>query len=694
MESKLLLTTLTAITVLLLVPCSLCLAQAESLLEQAEDYIDEGDYEQAEAIYKAIIAADANSDEAFTAQQRLVFLYAEQGNQIKEDEAFEKLVTDFSEKEGLPSFLLGQLGNRYRELGRCHKARKVYQYIIDTWPNDNHAMYAQTGLVKAYLQEQDYTEAVSAVDGLFNRYASNANLPGVAFDLGYEFRSKKKWNKARELFRYYVANSPQDAQAMRAQRLAAKACVRLGDDAAIDTEIGKLLSIFGMIPGITTEIMELAGDCEEHDRFEKALVLYQHVINHWPQDEQAIWAKKGIAQAYVELGDDDKVQETLSQLLATFGGHHDIAEAVDNVADGYRKVGQYEKARQWHQYVVDHWPQDEHALEAQEGVVISNIALGNQTAAQAAVDKLISDFNSSAEEIAEAIDDVADACGTKRNYTKARQLYQYIVTSWPTAEYAVEAQADVVRFSILLGDEAGAQAAYDKLLADFGGHKNAAEEVEDLADLYRERQDYIKARGLYQHIVTNWPTTDRALNAQGRVADCCIRLGDKTGAQAAYDGMLAAFGNHPQLSESIYFDAEEYIKRGMELENSADLVGAQQYYRKGLVILEKILNDFPTTSYTPEACCWAGDTYFRLDKYADSLRCFQKVVDNHPKYTYAWHAQFMVGRNYEGMMSLGLLPAAEVMPLIKAAFEELISKYPKCRSAEYAQDWLDTNPAE
>ena len=156
-----------------------CLADVSDQFEQAERYREDGNYAQAEAIYKAIVAADANSDEAFTAQQRLVFLYAERGNQIREGEAFEKLVTDFSEKESLPSFLLGQLGNRYRELDRCQKARQVYQYVIDKWPNDNHAMYAQTGLVNAYLQEGDYTGAVSAVDVLFNRYVSNENLPEV-----------------------------------------------------------------------------------------------------------------------------------------------------------------------------------------------------------------------------------------------------------------------------------------------------------------------------------------------------------------------------------------------------------------------------------------------------------------------------------------------------------------------------------
>jgi len=584
-------------------------------------------------------------------------------------------------------------------------------------------------------------------------------------------------------YRQIVASKPGTDEALNAQEKLACLYVAWAKQPEADAAYQELLANYSQRAGIAEAVDHVADAYRKIENFQKARQCDQYIVDQWPDADHAAEAQAGVVRASILMGDEIGAQAAMNKLLSSFASSTHVAKAVDNVADDYHKAGQYEKSRQWYQYVVDHWPQDEHALKAQKGVVISNIVLGDQTAAHAAVDKLISDFNSNAEEIADTIDNVADdyRYGKMTNYIKAKQLYQYIATSWPTAEYAVEAQGDVVRCSILLGDEAGAQAAIDKLLADFGGHKNAAKEVDQLANLYRERMDYIKARDLYQYIVTNWPTTNRAVNAQGRVADCCILLGDETGAQAAYDklladfggrtnvakavdhvanayramrnytkakqlyqhiatswptaeyavktqsdvircsillgdeagaqaaydGMLAAFGNHPRLPESMYFVAEEYIKRGMELENSTDLVGAQQYYRKGLVILEKILNDFPPTSYTPEVCYIAGDTYFRLADYANSgdtdlrladytnsLECFQKVTKDYPGYEYAWHAQFMLGRSYEGMMSLGHLSEAKANPLISAAYEELIEKYPTCQSVEYAQDWLDKNTAK
>jgi hypothetical protein len=76
------------------------------------------------------------------------------------------------------------------------------------------------------------------------------------------------------------------------------------------------------------------------------------------------------------MADETGTQEAMNNLLTDFASSPHIAKAVDDVADDYRKAGQYEKSRQWHQYVVDHWPQDERASQAQRGVAISNIVLG------------------------------------------------------------------------------------------------------------------------------------------------------------------------------------------------------------------------------------------------------------------------------------------------------------------------------
>jgi len=55
--------------------------EASVLLEQAEQYVREANYPDAEAIYKSVVADYPGTDDAFTAQGRLAMLYLRWGNQ-------------------------------------------------------------------------------------------------------------------------------------------------------------------------------------------------------------------------------------------------------------------------------------------------------------------------------------------------------------------------------------------------------------------------------------------------------------------------------------------------------------------------------------------------------------------------------------------------------------------------------------
>jgi len=176
---------------------------------------------------------------------------------------------------------------------------------------------------------------------------------------------------------------------------------------------------------------------------------------------------------------------------------------------------------------------------------------------------------------------------------------------------------------------------------------------------------------------------------QSDVIRCSILLGDEAGAKAVYDDMLAAFGNHPRLPESMLFVAEEYTKRGVELGNSDDLVGARRCYLKSLVILEKILNDFPSNSYAPEVCSWAALCHRLLENYQQSIYYNQKIVDEHPDYRMAGNALFSVGHNYEKLKESGDLTESKADLKTKTAYEQLLEEYPGSQHAQYARNWLD-----
>jgi tetratricopeptide (TPR) repeat protein len=504
------------------------------------------------------------------------------------------------------------------------------------------------------------------------------------------------YEQAEAIYEAIIADYPGTGDAFTAQEKLTCLYVLWGRQADAEAAFRELVNKYSGHDGAAKAVDHVADAYRKIENFQKARQCNQYIVDHWSDADYAAEAQAGVVRASILMGDEIGAQAAMNKLLSSFVDGTHIAKAVDDVADDYDKAGQYEKALQWHQYVVDHWPGDERALEAQKGVVISNIALGNQVAAQAAVDKLISDFKINAKEIAEAIDNVADEFRHNKmgKYTTAKQLYQYISTSWPTADYAVEAQSDVVRCSVLLGDEAGARSAIDKLLADFGGRTNVANEIVDIANQYRILDMFDKALPLHEYILSHWPESNSAVDSQMSAVISNIGLGDDPKAQAAYDDMLASFGDDPQLLKSMLFFAKAYTMRGAALSNSSDLVGADQCYRKGLAIWEKILNDFPPTSYTPEVCCSMGRCHRELGEYQESIDFYQKVVDYYPDYPFAWHALFMVGRTYESLGESGFIYESEAKAKTEHAYKQLLEKYPDCKAARIARSWLSRHKSE
>jgi TolA-binding protein len=106
------------------------------------------------------------------------------------------------------------------------------------------------------------------------------------------------------------------------------------------------------------------------------------------------------------------------------------------------------------------------------------------------------------------------------------------------------------------------------------------------------------------------------------------------------------------------------------------------------MIFERVAREFPGTTPVPKACRSAGDCYRKLGEYEESIRCYKKVVDDYPDFETAWNALFQIGRNYEDLKKSGAIAKSEVDAKIKAAYEQLLEKYPSCPGARHARRWL------
>lgn len=449
------------------------------------------------------------------------------------------------------------------------------------------------------------------------------------------------------------------------------AMTNIADDNESEAEaaIDKLRGEFSQnqyLPVALHEIAKLYRLVEVRD---KSLQLHQYVIENWPSHEYTMWSLRDVAILEIALGNTEAAQAALDKVVADFPNNVYIALVVRQIASHHRKFQNYEKAKELYQYVIDHWPEQEDyarwsqmdikeidlvlsneaaaqsEIAAKVDLAMSSIAADDMEAAEAAINELLTNYPQDPH-IGKPLFDIAEYCRQFNKYEKARQLYQYVVDTWPQHASARWSQSGVAICHIGLGNMQAAEAAIDKLLADFRGNVLMAGCFYDIGNAYNRAGNYEKAEQIYQSVLDTWPEYQYTLWVLIGLAKANIGLGDNAMAEA--------------IIEELITNIKSDFPNGIDLSTAA----AEGYYH-------------------------AGDCYREMGKHEKSTQCYQKVVDNCPDYEYAWSAQFLIGKNYQALKEAGLISKSQADKQTIIAYIQLLERYPSCPPAKYAQRWVE-----
>jgi tetratricopeptide (TPR) repeat protein len=200
-------------------------------------------------------------------------------------------------------------------------------------------------------------------------------------------------DKALQLHQYNVEHSSKDNMyTMWSQVEIVYSHIRDGNDAAADAACDKLLTVFSQQSTLPKEIYQVAKVYGEWGRNDRALELHQYNVEHFPTDMYAMWSQVEIVYSHISNGNYAAADAAFDTLVTVFSQQPTLLEEIYKVAIVYSNAGRYEKAQQLYQYAVDNPSRTEQSIWAKASVVQSNILLGNEAAAQAALNSLITDF--------------------------------------------------------------------------------------------------------------------------------------------------------------------------------------------------------------------------------------------------------------------------------------------------------------
>jgi TolA-binding protein len=444
-------------------------------------------------------------------------------------------------------------------------------------------------------------------------------------------------------------------------------------------------------------IESLVGGYLKAGRIDELQALCEKVSASAPGSEQDLVARQGLAEIYILNRQGESAANAVNDMIAAFGGHPRIARAVCEAGDAYRRTRQFSDAEQWYAYVVQNFRENPYSMWSQKNLCTLYAQLGDEAARDAAVDELVTRY-SAHPELPLAICAVGDeVVAVRKDYDKARALYEYVAANLADNEQSIWAQKNLCRLLLeRVKDTQAAAAAVDVLLRQFGGNPNLPAAALEVADAWRSGHHLAESRNMYRHILENFPQSVQAVWARKNLCAISIEEGDEAALDENIAALLRDFGAHKDAPAALCGIGDLCAEAGM-FEKARTLYEqvvaaypgneAALWARKDLCLLEirkgrsaeadaaieRLAKDFAADDRLPQQLCELGDAWRRNNDATRARAMYQSVIHTWPGHIWAlWSAKNLIAMD----IALDELNAAPRLgPLVLGGIERFMADY-------------------
>jgi tetratricopeptide (TPR) repeat protein len=578
----------------------------------ARAYRNKKQFDTAAGIYEFIAENRADHPKAIWLQLDLFSLVlVKLKDEAQADAAYATLVERFGGHEEIAK-VVNEVAWAYRKQKKYADSLRVYGDVLANWPDSDSALVARQGIVLSLIGAGDAEGAAAEVAGLLVDYAGDKRVVGVARKLADEFRKKKLYESAIGIYEFIADNRADHPKAIWLQLdLFNTVLVKFKDDARADAAYATLLERFGGHEDIARVAGEAAWTYRKQKKYADSLRVYHDVLANWPDSESALIARRGIVLSLIGLADAEGADAEAAALLADYEGAEGVVGAALKMAEEFRKKKLYESARRLYEYAAANRSDGKQAIVIQRKVVTTNIGLGDEDGASAALESLRVGFADD-KQLAGQVYEVGEYYRKRKNYARARGVYQSVIEDWPgTAKAMWSSQRCIVMDIDLLDDpnDPQPQIPGEILLA-----------ADDLITNYGEQKEMV-----------------RALLYAGEIYHRRAFVKDPSGFSAE---ALVEFAKASAIFAKIISEAPVHAK------------------------------------YTGDAHYMTAVGLGRAGRYEEAIAHHQAVMDNWPKHHLAYSSLYWIGSFQQSLRAQGLLTAAEADSLSEQAFLRLFEKYP------------------
>ncbi|MDD5135599.1 MAG: tetratricopeptide repeat protein [Phycisphaerae bacterium] len=237
--------------------------------------------------------------------------------------------------------------NRLEESKKFEEAKALYQQVLQQYPNSEFAAGAKLHFsrfnVLSQIAASNRTGAETEINNIEANYPSHPDFAWYLYGIANQYEEMKKYKEARELYQKILQQHPNSPVAAGARlhysRFNVLEQIASGNRTASENEIINIESDFKNHPDFPWYIYSVANQYEEQKRYEEARVIYNKILQKYPDSPVAPGAKLHLARfevgSMIDSGDANNADTAINQLAESFPNHPDMQYFLSEMAYHY-----------------------------------------------------------------------------------------------------------------------------------------------------------------------------------------------------------------------------------------------------------------------------------------------------------------------------------------------------------------------
>ncbi len=470
-----------------------------------------------------------------------------------------------------------------------------------------------------------------------------------------------------------LAETVYPAAALCAKDAIVRSYILTGRDVEAEAATAELIGQFGDMPA-AARVLCLVGDTwRGKQKAAQAVAAYEQTLALHPGDEFAMWSRQNLCTMALEAGDTVGADDAAARLAADFGGQGHLAMSLCFVGDAYKKAGDLQKAMELYDIAANDHADKPGSVNAQKNICMVYLDQGDQAAADAAAEKLVTGYVKHGHTPFEVCE-LAARYKKAADWGRAIALYERAARI-PGNGNCLFAQRDLCLALLEMKDVERASGESRGMFLDFAEHPRLPFEACLVGDAFLKAKEPAAAMEVYAYVVENYPDNELTLWAQKNICTMHVDAGDEAATSEAIEKLKREFKPKDMVAVALMQiadkcrDAKKYdravqiyqdVKAGyadtpsyiwacqnlvrIEIEYDEAAADSTETPASVLQAVDGFMADFAAAPKMTSALCLLGEVYYKgalakeragqrdeaSVRFGKALPLFAKVISQAP----------------------------------------------------------------